>query len=247
MAMKENACISMAVVDDTKEDRDSLKEMLARYFAGKNVSGSTKEFCSGEEFLYHYRPGQYQVIFFDVYMGGITGMETAQAVYRTDPEVRLIFFTSSSDCAVDSYKVNAAYYLMKPLDYAELSRALDRLFGEAVTDGPGLSVTLKGGASGKIPFKDILYVDCVSRMVNVHTRKKTIAVSDRFQDVSECLAGDSRFLCCNRGIYVNMDWIQEMRGPDLTLVTGECLPVRIRGRGDVKKEYLTYMLRNLRG
>lgn len=237
----------MALVDDTKEDRDTLKSLLGRYFAGKSITCRVREFCSGEEFLERYGPGQYQAVFFDIYMDGMTGMEAAQAVYRTDPKVRLVFFTSSADCAVDSYKVNAAYYLMKPLDYGDLCQALDRLFGDGLSGGPALAVTLKGGVSGSVPFRDIVYVDCVKRMVNIHAQHRTIAVADRFQDISACLSGDSRFLCCNRGLYVNMDWIQEMRGQDVVLTTGDSLPVRIRGRGDVKREYLTYTLQNMRG
>ena len=67
----------IAVVDDTMQDRELLKGMLDQYFSGHQTVPEIQEFESGEAFLEAYEPGHYDIIFFDIYMGGITGMETA--------------------------------------------------------------------------------------------------------------------------------------------------------------------------
>ena len=89
----------IAVVDDTMQDRELLKGMLDQYFSGHQTVPEIQEFESGEAFLEAYEPGHYDIIFFDIYMGGITGMETASLVYERDKDCRLVFFSSSADYA----------------------------------------------------------------------------------------------------------------------------------------------------
>ena len=59
-------------------------------------------------------------------MNGINGMETARKIRLWDISCHIIFVTTSSDFAVDSYEVKAAYYLIKPTTEEQVSKALDR-------------------------------------------------------------------------------------------------------------------------
>lgn len=238
--------MTIAVVDDTRQDRELLKGMLDRYFSEHQTEPEIHEFESGEAFLEVYEPGCYDIIFFDIYMGGITGMETASLVYEKDKNCRLVFFSSSSDYAVDSYKVRAAYYLMKPLNYEALALALDCFTRELLEAGRGLKVTVKGGLEVVVPFNKLLYVESLKRTVRIHTSETVLEAAESFTAVSERLVSDFRFLSCNRGIYVNMDWIQEVGDSVILMKNGETLPVRVRGRAQVKKEYMEYALKDLR-
>lgn len=80
----------------------------------------------------------------------------------------------------------------------------------------------------------------------VHTVDSVIEAVSSFSSLADQLKQDKRFLCCNRSIYVNMDWIREAGDMDLVLKNGEHLPMRVRGRAQIKKDYLRYMLRELR-
>lgn len=238
--------MTIAIVDDTTRDRELLKGMLAHYFSSYGTDTEIHEFRSGEEFLKAYRPKRYAVIFFDIYMGGITGMDAAARVYERDKDCRLVFFSSSADYAVDSYKVRAAYYLVKPIKYRELSMALDCFCRELLEEGRGLEVTVRGGTGVTVPFGDLLYVESLKRTVRVHIRDAVLEAAEPFMAVAGRLEQEERFLCCNRGIYVNMDWIQGIEDANIILKNGETLPVRVRGRSQVKKEYMEYALKDLR-
>lgn len=168
----------IAVVDDTMQDRELLKGMLDQYFSGHQTVPEIQEFESGEAFLEAYEPGHYDIIFFDIYMGGITGMETASLVYERDKDCRLVFFSSSADYAVDSYRVRAAYYLMKPLSYEDLALALDCFTRELLEAGRGLTVMVKGGVEAVVPFSKLLYVDSLKRMVRIHTSDTVLEAAE---------------------------------------------------------------------
>jgi DNA-binding LytR/AlgR family response regulator len=174
----------IAVVDDTMQDRELLKGMLDQYFSGHQTVPEIQEFESGEAFLEAYEPGHYDIIFFDIYMGGITGMETASLVYERDKDCRLVFFSSSADYAVDSYRVRAAYYLMKPLSYEDLALALDCFTRELLEAGRGLTVMVKGGVEAVVPFSKLLYVDSLKRMVRIHTSDTVLEAAESFMAVT---------------------------------------------------------------
>lgn len=95
-------------------------------------------------------------------------------------------------------------------------------------------------------MKKILYVDCIRRTPMIHTMDSVMPAVTAFSAIADQLETDRRFLCCNRAIYVNMDWILGIEERELILKNGERLPIRIRGRAQVKKEYLRYMLQELR-
>lgn len=236
----------IAVVDDTMQDRELLKGMLDQYFSGHQTVPEIQEFESGEAFLEAYEPGHYDIIFFDIYMGGITGMETASLVYERDKDCRLVFFSSSADYAVDSYRVRAAYYLMKPLSYEDLALALDCFTRELLEAGRGLTVMVKGGVEAVVPFSKLLYVDSLKRMVRIHTSDTVLEAAESFTAVTGRLMPDSRFLCCNRGDL--REYGLDSGGGRLCYSSenGETLPVRVRGRAQVKKEYMEYALKDLR-
>lgn len=242
----------IAAVDDTAADRSALRGMLNRYFEEReqrresDIQLNIEEFGSGEEFLEAFQPGRYDIIFFDIYMKELTGMDTAREVYRRDKQCRLIFFTTTPDYAVEGYSVHAAWYLVKPLKYDKLCLALDSFIRTAARDSACLLLTLKGGLRRPVLLRDIIYVDCVRRTGRIHTEKGVTEAADKFTEIASRLEQEARFLCCNRGIYVNMDWIREMKTQDIILKSGEQLPVRIHGRGEVRQKYLRYTLEELR-
>ena len=80
------------------------------------------EFESGTRFLDAFRPQVYDVIFIDQYMEGMSGMDTAREIRKLDEEAAIIFVTTSSDHAVDSYGVRASGYLINPLHMRRLGK-----------------------------------------------------------------------------------------------------------------------------
>ena len=105
----------ISIVDDRLEDRNALQRELDSALREKGYSVETIDlYSSGEEFLSGFKKGKYDLIFFDIYMEGINGIEAAAEVRKEDKSVRLIFVTTSNDFAAESYSLRADYYLLKP-------------------------------------------------------------------------------------------------------------------------------------
>lgn len=118
----------VAIIDDMPQDRHRLSAEVSRWARQQSLPLAVPPdlFESGEEFLGNFSSGKYDVVFLDIYMGGINGMDTARKIRETDAACRLVFTTTSSEFAVDSYEVDSSWYLVKPYSYEKLSQALDR-------------------------------------------------------------------------------------------------------------------------
>ena len=118
----------IAIIDDFLTDLEYLRSNVCRWadeYAVPLIPGPAL-FENGETFLEQFQKDRYDIIFLDIFMEGMNGMDTARRIRECDDACRLVFTTTSAEYAVDSYEVDSSYYLVKPYSYEKLSLALDR-------------------------------------------------------------------------------------------------------------------------
>lgn len=237
--------MQIAVVDDLEPDRSELCGLLTRYFTQRCLQAELCTFSSAEALLAVPEPEQFSIIFLDIYMAHISGMEAARVLQEKAPSCRIIFCTTSHEHAVESYTVHAAYYLTKPLDYSRLCLALDASCAGLLEDSLYITVHLQN-VEARVLLRDILFADCSRERTRLHLSDRLLLPDERVSDVLGALNSDGRFLQCNRNIVVNMNWVAKVLDGDFLLKNGETVPIRQRGRSIVKKDYLSYSLKSLR-
>lgn len=121
--------MKIALVDDDPRALAQLEQYLTEQL-GRETEIS--HYGSGEALLADWRPGAFELVVLDIYMGGATGMEVARRLRADDGQVRLAFATSSNDFASESYEVGACYYLRKPFRPEGVRAMLERLDLEAL-------------------------------------------------------------------------------------------------------------------
>ena len=104
----------IAIVDDLAAERALLKDRLEQQLHRRNVLADILEYESGEKFLEAARKAPFTAAFLDIYMNGMTGMEAAKELRKTDTDCLLVFTTTSTDHALEGFQVRALHYLVKP-------------------------------------------------------------------------------------------------------------------------------------
>lgn len=237
--------MNIAIVDDLEQDRARIEELLLQYLDDSHIQAEVSSFGSGEEFLAAHEPGRFELLLLDLYMGGMSGMDVARKVRELGDRCQLVFVTTSSDCAVSSYEVEAGGYLLKPVDAPSLERTLSRCL-KRMDNAPKYIEVTANRIPTRVFLNTILWVDTYQNAIFFHTDNGVLKTYMTFGQISRMLEGEKRFLPCYKGCLVNMDRVAAIEGDDFRMESGDLVQIRKRGSNQVKQAYVQYMCdRNL--
>ena len=237
--------MKFALVDDEILQLQNLRQLLAAelHTLTPNTPHLIDGYRNGQVFLDHWQPGMYDVVVLDIFMGGITGVDVAKEIRRTDSAVKLVFCSRSNEFAAESYQVNAQYYLVKPATPGSISNMLQRLNLELIQMGQ--SITLPDGHS--IILRQILYTEYFNHVVTIYFKNdQPHRVRINHSQLEEMLTPYGYIYCPSKGILVNFHEVVSITEDTLTLSNGTALPVSRRKSKDVQAAYTKFRFQKLR-
>lgn len=239
--------MKIAIVDDIYEDADRIRHAVQEYADINSIMLSdVRLFTGGEELLSDFSAGCFNIIFLDIYMNGINGLDTARRIRDADTDCSIIFITSSPEFAVDSYEVNAAYYLLKPFNTDSIFKALDRCCRTVNEHQLSVKVPSRGSLL-RLPLHKISYSEYVSRRILVHLADGSVVeVSMNQRDFSALLLQYDRFCDCIKGILVNFDDVYKLLNDRFIMKCGASIPISRLKYQEVRRKYLDYTFKVLR-
>lgn len=194
--------IRIAIVEDEREAAARLQALLERMLPEMRHSCDVACFENAEDFLTVQR-GRFDLVFLDIQMPGLNGLEAAAKLRETDRATVLIFVTSLAQYALEGYAVDAAGFLVKPVEEAALSlclrRALRQLEGRAEKKVM-LSVE---GVRHYVPASEIYYVEVSNHQLVYHTSQGDYSTYDAMSKLEKELS-DQGFARCNSCYLVNL-------------------------------------------
>ena len=214
--------IRIAVVEDNATEREHLLTCLKSYEAEHDESFQITTFEDGLDFVDKYS-GIYQIIFLDIQMKWMDGMETAKRIREKDSDVVIIFVTNLAQHATEGYDVEAKAFLIKPVSYHVLSRQMDRLCAAMEKRDSGYLLLSNSREMQRISLGSIHYIESVGHFTDIHTSRGVIRVHSPLKSVEEKL-NPARFARCNSGTIVNLEHLESIAGHE-ALVCGERLTI----------------------
>lgn len=176
-------------------------------------------------------------------MDRITGMEAAREIRRTDRDVKLVFCTTSSEFASDSYEVSACYYLHKPLDRERIKAMPDRI--DQIQIEKRRVVQLPDGTSAVL--RDILYADCAAHCVTLHNKQgEDAVVRTAFSQIEALLCAYPYFHSPIKGVVVNLYEVTAQSGDTFTLRDSSRIPISRRKARETIDAYSAFRFDQLR-
>jgi len=237
----DNPVLRIAIVEDTVSDIEILVELIKACAQPSIVTA----YESGEDFIAAFEKGLYDLIFMDVFMYELSGVQTAEQVRDVDTQVVIVFTTTSEDFTRESYRLNAYKYLLKPLVAGDVQDALDlAALKRDKAQGATLAIVYEN-IPVVIPLADIIYIESSNRRSLIHTADETFATSMTI-DALEKLTPSPRFLRSHRSYLVNLDHVDEMR-EDFIMDNGTIAYVTVKNHRKIKNQYEDYLYSKVRG
>lgn len=234
--------IQIAFCDDDQTVLDQLSALLEKYRTQRCVQIQCTAFRSPLDLLAEIEKGvRYDILFLDVIMPAENGITVAKEIRQYDTAVEIIFLTSSTEFAVESYMVGAYFYQLKPIWEESFFRLMDSVIAEyEKSSGMSLILRCKSGIT-RVELNRLEYCEVLGRSLWLHLVGGAVLESaGRMDHLCEQLADHENFLRVHRSFLINLDYVRNIAPKAITMASLAELPIPRGKYGELKDRYLEY-------
>lgn len=226
----------IAIVEDDKSDRDLLNSYISEYGKQNGIVFKTTEFCNAVTFLTNYNP-VYDIVFIDIQMPHMDGMEAAAKLREIDASVPLVFITNMSTYAVKGYSVNAVDFVVKPVAYSGFAVMMAKVL--RIVESRAATLILKT-AEGKVKIHidSVSYIDVLDHQICYHTDNGDFTVWESLKE-QEAKLPEGAFAKCNNYCMVNLKYVDGI-SDGMVKVAGNEFPLSRSRKKEFNERLLSY-------
>lgn len=218
--------INCIIIDDDLVSVNLIKHFIANT-SGLTLLDSFLDPIAGSNYI-QKNPGTIDLIFLDIEMPGMTGIDFMKA-HKDLPPVILI--TAKEKYAVEAFEHKVIHYLVKPIDYGKFLKAIDRVFhlyeAQSANDtSPNLEyIFIKDeGLLSKVMQNDIMYCEALGDYVKVHLKEKTHVVYSTMKNLEDKLKKNHQFVRVHRSYIINLNFLENFDS-QTSVVGGRLIPL----------------------
>lgn len=230
--------IRVAAIEDDEVVRQEIFENIQRSI-GEDEEIEISVFPSAEEYL--ASEVGYELVITDIELPGIDGMELAMRVKAKNPEVYLVFLTSYTEFAAESYIIEAYQYILKKDMEERLPCLVEKVIAEIKRSYEEFCWIANNRKAVKVLYKDILYIRKVkgSKYIEYVTAEETYTERLSINQVFDKLHSPA-FILINRAYIINVYHIKRMKGTIIYMDNGEQIIIGRGQSGHVKEKIAEY-------
>ena len=220
--------IRIAICDDEKHMSDHIRSMVLNFFRKKNREISLRMFSGGEELLSYN--GQIDILFLDIQMKDMDGMETARKLRADQFRGFLVFITVLKEMVFQSFEVQAYDYLVKPVGDKQFEKTMERLYA-SMQNASEDSLLVQKGYEGRIIREDeIVFCEIIDRKIYLNLASgEVVDYYERIENLETKL--NNRFYRCHRSYLINLKHLKGYKNGTACMDNGKEIPVsRLRSR-----------------
>ncbi len=210
------------------DDEPLARKLLMEYCNKVPFLNLKADFSNGLEALTYLKSHQVDLIFLDIKMPDISGLELSRSIQN---KPKIIFTTAFAEHAVDAFELDAIDYLLKPFDFSRFLKAVNKAL-------PSVSQSDKSSSTGvenefmlikdgrelvKVHYKEIRYIKGQKDYVMFVTNKKKVMSLMNLRDLERELP-DNVFIRIHQSYIINVEHIESISN-DKVLLASEYLPV----------------------
>lgn len=233
---------NIAVCDDEVQ----IRRDIAQYIHILYPNAEVVTFADGESLLAYGQP--LDIVFLDIQMQPISGMEAARELRRRGSDVTIIFVTALEEYVYEAFDVKARHYLLKPIDKVKFSEVLRRAIDECESrqtqqrqEETFFSIKRKN-MTQRVRLHDICYFEVCNRKIIIHMETEQIEFYGRLSELEQTLGDD--FVRCHRAYIVNMRYISKYNATSIWLENGANIPLAKPKYADFVKGYMRYTMKS---
>ena len=216
--------LNIIIVEDDDGDAKLLADLLDECARGSGAEISVRRFSDSQRFFAEC-PEDADVVFLDICMPGLSGIDAARKIRETNSRIIIVFVTNMVQYAVEGYSVQASDFIVKPATEVSVGRVFKKVAALAEMN-INKQLTIEDSVSGnvsRVELKDILYIEICRHKLTWHTKNGNISNWGTLDSVQEKLP-KKMFSRSHVSYLVNLEHVGKLAKDSVT-VGDEILPV----------------------
>lgn len=229
--------LTIGICDDDKKCRDDLKMFCERYLIEKGQEFQFVEFNSGEEVL-EYKKDHIHLLFLDIEMSGMDGLEVLEKVRGREQIWRIVFVTSHKELKWDTIDLKTLAFLEKPVDQIGVETCLRTVIRENRENIDVAFRTMDGDRFMKLD--QMVYVMAQGNYVSIYSLKDEIVGYDSIKMIEEQLKGTT-MLRVHKSYLANLQFVKKISADCIYMTNGVSVPIGRKYYPMVKEAYYSFL------
>lgn len=229
----------IAICDDDSFYRECIQNIVATSLSNIGRQHTIKVFQYGEEFCQDENNFyEFDIVFLDIEMNKLNGMEVARKIRERNSEVAIVFITVAAEYVFEGYEVNAARYIMK--------QNFDKLLPECLYAIMNQKEKIKGNIRCKfingyqeIGFHDLMYIESSLHKLCFVLVDKKLYQYEKLDEI-EKLCREWKLIRSHKSFLVNPEYIVQINSYTIYLKDGTEIPIAKSRYAKAKEQFLKY-------
>ncbi|MEG1002360.1 LytR/AlgR family response regulator transcription factor [Clostridium sp.] len=227
--------INIGICDDDKNIIKKMKDCINDY---KKSDFSITAYNSGEELIKEKK--KFHVLFLDIDMSGINGIDTAKIIRSYDKDVKIIYVTSFTDYVNLAFQVHAFGYLNKPIKKEEIYNQINEVIAYTSPKEEEMIEFLTDEGRIRIRTTEIYYFEYNNRKVNIKTKNKQYKIKEKITDIAKVMKKYG-FEMPHKSFTVNLFHVKYVKGYDICMMDGSSIPLSQKKSVEFREELNKYL------
>ncbi|MCL2820423.1 MAG: LytTR family DNA-binding domain-containing protein [Oscillospiraceae bacterium] len=230
----------IALCDDNEQLRKELSTLLAK-IEDWFILYDLEESESGEALIIKHIKNPYNIIFLDIEMDGMSGIETGHAIRKTDKDVIIIFLTSHTQYVFESFTIEAFDYIVKPITAERVRETLGRALRKYKDQHHIISFRWQG-TTHSFDISDIVYIEAYHGRVLFRSKDDVQECNGKLEEYERDLRSHG-FLRCHRNAIINMRYIKSIEDKAIITTCNRKVEMSARKKQSCLRAYNSYLVK----
>lgn len=219
--------ITIYLCDDNEILLQKYQKKISEYAAANQLQLSMRTFTSGEQLLFYMedKTSEPDIIYLDILMGELNGIETAKKLRNYGYQAGIIFLTSSEEYVFESFDVDPLHYILKDdPNVGKFEEVLTRAISVVSKKKKDVLICTSGSVTKQIPIHTISHFEVRNRIVTVYFDRTSFDFYSTIEKLEQDLIGKG-FVRCHRAFVVSLKHIDEISKESVKTIEGNIVPI----------------------